>query len=308
LQGGTVRLQSFDPLTDSNTGGVDFAAANTKFVPCQDSDDFRLQFDSNLERMAVQIQGADGGNHVGYLEPGGGLVDVTEPKGSGYGADLPDFESPTFNPKTGMLWFADNATQRFGWFDPAAAPNGAPHFLPRRSLTGRIYFSADGHLVPRGSNGPVTPDGRSDVYYDPGAGWRSDTPPDAQHTHGFDDVLEPTGHVTAPGCSPNQFIDARTFLCLGNGTTGSPFGVYKMTIHGHTVSQLPLLPPSKTMAVQSVAVGPDHKQIAFIAVDRAVGHVYLYTALLSGEGEPSKVIQLEDSQISGPDLFVVAWK
>jgi hypothetical protein len=308
LSGGTIRLQSHDSLTGNITGGVDFAGAETDYVPCQSGVYFQQQFDPDLQRMAVQMKGDDGGTHVGYLKPGGDQVDVTQPKTAGYGAEPPNFSSPRFNPKTGMLWFSDNATQRLGWFDTSSPATGSPRFLPGKYPGVSLFFSSDGSPLYRGSNGPVTPDGRSDVYYDPAVGYRFDTPPDPQHTHGLEDVLKLTGPVVAPGCRPDQFIDAKTFLCIGDGTTGSPHGIYKMTIRGRTISQAALLPPSKTMSVESVAVDSLHTQIAFLAVDRSTGKESLYITVLSDAGEPNKLTQLGEKRAGGPDWVLLAWK
>jgi hypothetical protein len=309
MTGDNVELTGYDPDSKAATGKEVFAAAGYDLQRCTTHGaapvfvGFRQQFDANLRRMAVTIKGADGGSHVGYIEPGGKLHDLTPDKTGSYGSEPADYEGPLFNPVTGKLWFANRTKGRLGWFDPAG---GSPHFPTMGAPLTSYFFAANGRVVYGATYGPATPNGRAELYNTPDVGFRMDSPPDEMHAQGLGDRLRLTGRAMAPGCEPTGFIDNTTFLCIGDGTANSPFGIYKMAIRGRTVRQSSLLPASSTMWAKAVVVDPRHTTVAFLAEDRKVTKQFLYTVPLAG-GEPTKITQLE-SMAYTDDLQLIAWK
>ena len=295
----TVTLYAFDPNTTMAEGTVrEFTVgADSKWVGCMSHVQtglFRQQFNAAMDKMAVSFSGQDGGGHVGYVQADtGSVVDLTPSKSDDYAGITPAQSAPVFNPVTGALWYFDEkSTKHYGWYDPAGP--GKPH---EQSVLGKyfadmqpraFYFSSDGTTAFAGEDqyGPVTPDGKHEVYNDPQDGFHVVQPGQPEHYSELYPSLSLPANAKAPRCEPVTWVDDTTFLCVGDGTTGQPRGLYKMTISGKRLTQVPLLPESENIPVSPV-VSPDRTQVAFLAGGTG-NSIDLYKVSLNG-GNPTRV-------------------
>lgn len=307
-----LKLYSFNPTTSAAGPVRDFATSGSKYVPCKSQpDNFRQQFNATLDKLAVTFAGQGGGSHVGYVQANGGLTGLTAAKSGDYGAVTPAQRGAVFNPKTGHLWYYDDkAETRYGWYDPAkpGVPNtGAP--LSKYfglSKPKQFYFSADGSVAVGEMYAPISPDGKIEIYFDPAGGYRLAEPGQPENYSGNYPLLTLAADATAKKCRPYQWVNATTFLCVGDGTTGSPHGVFKMTLSGRSLTQVALLPASE-MIVQSATVSPDGTQLAVVARDRATATTALFRTSMNGGGQPVKIADLPFSNQYLSDTQLAAW-
>jgi hypothetical protein len=284
-----VTLTGYDPATGTTNQSVTFSVTGLTTRACQWSSTVtpmerprRDQFSADYSKLAAQL-----GTQVGYIGAGGSFVDLTPAKGSNYGATTPTQSLPVFNPATGRLWYQDNATRGLGSVDPRVGltSSHAEPAQPGGPPGGPFDFSANGQTVVNETFGAVSPDGKLSITLDPADGFHIAA---ADGTAGYGTYVPLTSSSSvAPGCYAKNFIDQHRVLCVGDGTQGSPLGLYVLTLSndGKQLSQIALLPPSENAPIDELA-DPSARQVAFIAAGA------LYVTSASANQEPRKLVDL----------------
>lgn len=301
----TVTVTSYDPATGQPGETRTFSQAGADSSPCPVTGTAtitersrRNAFNADYTKLAATQTGSDGGTHVGFIDVSGTFTDLTPAKATGFSAKPPAQKSPVFNPGTGRLWFYDaNTPSTIGSVDPTAGP-GSSRAEPAGSLIPdgetRFDFSADGTtVVQHDTYGTVTPNGKLGIYYDPAAGWKLNNPKKVNNPTTTEKPLSLPTSAPAQYCSAPQFIDASTFLCVGQGVASEPNGVYTLTLNAaHTgLSEVALLPETPNSILDAVAA-PDGQHIAFISTDAGTRVMSLYVTGRGSRTEPRKIADL----------------
>lgn len=307
----TPQITFYDPATGQQGETRTFPPGDSRPTVCAQSGRItdngplrRNQFNADYSALAASRTGDDGGSHVGYIDVSGNFTDLTASKGVGYGSQVPDQSRPVFNPATGRLWFIDGnprthpitGQKDLGSVDPAAGITSSRPEPGTRLFSDAFDFSADGRTVIDGS-GASSLNGKFWVLSTSCAGceWRlSDRSDNANEAP----QLALPASAPAPGCDPRQFIDETSFLCVGDGTQGSPHGLYTMTLDRNrkALSQRALLPASSN-AIVDVVVARGRSEVAFIALDTGA-RTSLFVASTTTSAEPRKVADL-DADLTG---------
>jgi hypothetical protein len=304
-----IRLIAYDPAAGRAPVTRDFQATATIGPPpvaCGGPEQVvRPLFNGDLtELAATSTSNPDGGSHIGYLPQSGVFVDLTPQAG---GVAVPQQSLAVFNPASGRLWYADrNSSSRFGSIDPAAGAGtgrvepvatGVPATQPFR-------FTTDGQqLISDADTGIYTPDGTARIYYDSAKGFRLGL---TSVPSGGYPALALAGAAPAAHCRLAEFIDDQSFLCTGDGTTGNPYGIYRMDLNDDRtqVKQTALLADTNGVPVTRLAVDPTRSRVAFVA-----GGTILYTiGLDSDRGTPVRVADLSTVLGPGTSFTLACWR
>lgn len=305
-----VEVAGFDPDTGKEVARRTFAAPRQDgYGGCGDGTrETRQLFDRDFDRMVVSIHDdRDGGDHVGYVDAGGKLHDLTGRQGSGFGDQVPHELRPVYDRIDNHIWFTGPGT-----FDAKVysrdVTTGA--LTERGTLDGKYgLFVYQGHQ--RATAFPLY---QQTWLTNPASTALWDGSDPTNHRLEFKALVngqdtETTAEIPTDysGCSPAGWVDDHTMLCAeidysGPARTANFFTISLADDFSSVKQVSDRILPDNDRDNKAMAIAPDGSELIFCA-ERGETTEY-YRVKLAPDAQPRTV-----AWSSLPDGYgIVEWR
>jgi hypothetical protein len=277
-------------------------------VPDASAQALRGMLDRGLDHLAFLATDPQvvRGNQAQAMDLATGRL-VAPPAPVGGGVPAPVDGAPTVDPKTGQLWYVDQAERRLR-SRPADAVRAADHGpAPDTS----VVMVAGGRAWPNSVRGNVVvnPAGTYAAYNDLGRVllWRAGTAATAALQMDATSGATHTGGRRVPACTPEVWLDDHRFVCAaraGKDKDGTALVLVTLSADYKAVSQVRTLTTDAGSTDTHVVLAPDHHAIAYQSEQDA--RRTLYRLDLRGAAKPVKIGDLPPG--GGASWYLLEWR
>jgi hypothetical protein len=290
-----VEVAGFDPDTGKEVARRTFAAPRQDgYGGCGDGTrETRQLFDRDFDRMVVSIHDdRDGGDHVGYVDAGGTLHDLTGQQGSGFADQVPHELRPVYDRVDNQIWFTGTEIYDAKVYSRDVTTGALTEHGTLKGKYGMFVYQ--GHQ--RATAFPLY---QQTWLTNPAntALWDGSDP--TNHRLEFKALVngqdtETTAEIPTDysGCSPAGWVDDHTMLCAeidysGRARTANFFTISLADDFSSVKQVSDRILPDNDRDNKAVAIAPDGSELIFGA-ERGETTEY-YRVTLAPDAQPRRV-------------------